>query len=81
MIQKPKTHAACAAACTGINALECWDSPDLMAVLNSASQFVSCESACEADPSFAVDVDMSCFAARPATCKEVAECLDLRASK
>ena len=78
MWQKTGLDARCAAACVGINALNCWDSPDLSTALAASTRFMSCETACAADPSFSVDLDISCFVDAPQSCEAVAECIDLR---
>jgi hypothetical protein len=78
-IPKPsKTQMQCAAVCAGIDALECWDTPDLSTAVSVASQFVSCERACDADPGFSLELDPMCFVGRPDTCEELAKCLNLK---
>jgi hypothetical protein len=81
-VPKPtKTQLQCAAACAGIDALECWDSPDLATAVSVASQFVTCTSACNADPEFSLELDPKCFVDRPGTCEELADCLELSVGK
>ena len=76
-----KTQLQCAAACAGIDALECWDTPDLATAVSAASQFITCTSACDSNPAFSLELDPKCFVDRPGTCEELAECLELSAGK
>ena len=81
-IPKPsKIQMQCAAVCANIDALDCWNTSDIISVISAASQFVTCERACDMIPDFSLDFDPMCFIDRPDTCEKIAKCIKLTTGK